>query len=661
MAKRTLDAFFGSAQSKETTLTNNEEDETPAKKTTTYSFREEWLKEFTWLRYDKINKTMNCYYCHKFGPTYAGNTKFAADCGTAQFKHDTLSKHNNSLKHKQCRDLHISRSQSPLQAAFRRQEQITHSAEEAEMIVKFNTAYFIAKNELPFTKFKGHLELLKKNGVTVNPTYSNDTACAQFIGVIAESLKLKTQKKIIDACYLSFMIDGDTDISTKECEIIYCRLLVNGKPANILIGHVEVQHAHAKGVFDATKEAFQRLGLGSAREWLAKTVAMGADGAAVNLGHKGGVISLLQEEAGGHIIPFHCMPHRLELAMLSVHRKIPLVDQVYSLLNLVWKTYHYSSKSMRELRALGKELGVRVNVPGGVSGTRWLPHVTRALCTLLGQKSQDNQKPGQFTAVYFHMEHLSVTSKNADIAGRALKGIIMKGEAAGLEEYGPLTNNTPKLYQAINATVSSTVQHLKERFSSLLVEEPTTATTKAVRAFRVFTHDSWPEQRSQLIEYGAEELDFLLDHFSAVLARNGCDFNSAREEFQLMKMMISTNFKDKSYLSLWETMLTKEPFCSDYKNILHLVQIMLVLPISSAVCERGFSAQKRIKSDIRGSLHVDTVEDLIRISMEGPCMLDFDAKEAHQLWLSQSKRSRRPNYKGWPSCEVPIVPLGDEM
>ncbi len=42
---------------------------------------------------------------------------------------------------------------------------------------------------------------------------------------------------------------------------------------------------------------------------LQKTVAMGADGAAVNLGRKGGVSVKLQEEAGKHI-PFHCMPHR---------------------------------------------------------------------------------------------------------------------------------------------------------------------------------------------------------------------------------------------------------------------------------------------------------------------------------------------------------------
>jgi hypothetical protein len=58
---------------------------------------------------------------------------------------------------------------------------------------------------------------------------------------------------------------------------------------------------------------------------------------------------------------------------------------------------------------------------------------------------------------------------------------------------------------------------------------------------------------------------------------------------------------------------------------------MLVLPVSAAVCERGFSAQKRIKSDTRASLHSDTVEDLIRISVEGPSLEDFDARECGKL------------------------------
>lgn len=64
--------------------------------------------------------------------------------------------------------------------------------------------------------------------------------------------------------------------------------------------------------------------------------------------------------------------------------------------------------------------------------------------------------------------------------------------------------------------------------------------------------------------------------------------------------------------------------------------------------------------DVRGSLHVDTVEDLIRISMEGPSVDEFDAKEAVQMWLSQAKRTRRPNYKGWPT-QAPYPPSRGDL
>lgn len=76
-----------------------------------------------------------------------------------------------------------------------------------------------------------------------------------------------------------------------------------------------------------------------------------------------------------------------------------------------------------------------------------------------------------------------------------------------------------------------------------------------------------------------------------------------------------------------------------------LVHILLVLPVSSAMCERI------LFTDVRASLHTDTVEDLIRISIEGPSLEDYDAKESVASWFSQGQRTRRPSYRCWPSEE----------
>jgi len=50
--------------------------------------------------------------------------------------------------------------------------------------------------------------------------------------------------------------------------------------------------------------------------WESKLVAFGADGASVNLGKKSGLATLLKQEVP-YLVDFHCLPHRLELALLT--------------------------------------------------------------------------------------------------------------------------------------------------------------------------------------------------------------------------------------------------------------------------------------------------------------------------------------------------------
>lgn len=61
------------------------------------------------------------------------------------------------------------------------------------------------------------------------------------------------------------------------------------------------------GVLAAIKSTFNKM---RCDDWEQKLVALGADGAAVNMEKKGGVAAKLQEKAGKYIVPFHCMPHR---------------------------------------------------------------------------------------------------------------------------------------------------------------------------------------------------------------------------------------------------------------------------------------------------------------------------------------------------------------
>jgi len=171
------------------------------------------------------------------------------------------------------------------------------------------------------------------------------------------------------------------------------------------------------GLVQLINNCFEDLGL---KEWTKSTIGFGADGASVNLGRRQGVASILKREVD-HLIDIHCLPHRLELSMLEMQRDCKYVKEVYDILHLVWKTDHYSPKSQRELKTLGNELGLNVLKPRPVKGSRWLSHVSGALSVFIkpikdGSISSD---PAQYAAVLAHMEHLAVTSTNADVKGRA--------------------------------------------------------------------------------------------------------------------------------------------------------------------------------------------------------------------------------------------------
>lgn len=112
-----------------------------------------------------------------------------------------------------------------------------------------NIAYCIAKEELPFTKFQPLILLCKKNGSNITPSYDSHVRCAEMISSIAEDMKSTLADDVKKSRYVSVMIDGDTDSSNKECEMVYVRITKDGKPTNRLVGQQELEHAHALGEY----------------------------------------------------------------------------------------------------------------------------------------------------------------------------------------------------------------------------------------------------------------------------------------------------------------------------------------------------------------------------------------------------------------------------
>ena len=155
----------------------------------------------------------------------------------------------------------------------------------------------------------------------------------------------------------------------------------------------------------------------------------------------------------------------------------------------------------------------------------------------------------------------------------------------------------------------------------------------------------WPHDIDSLLDLGSDEVACLVTWSRPVLENGGCRVEAVPREWVSLKVMVRTQFQDMAYSRLWTTMLTKEPYKFDHENVLHLVELLLVLPISSAQCQRAFSTRNRIKSAKRSCLETETTEDLIRISLEGPHVTEFVPSQAVELWFSTAQRPRRPFFK----------------
>ena len=96
----------------------------------------------------------------------------------------------------------------------------------------------------------------------------------------------------------------------------------------------------------------------------------------------------------------------------------------------------------------------------------------------------------------------------------------------------------------------------------------------------------------------------LVDHFSELLTKNGCDIDKIIPEWDLLKLEVSSVFsgcKKMKYLEVWENV-----FNSDYKDsckhVLHTVELLLITSTTNAKLKQMFSQMNRIKVDWQNSL-----------------------------------------------------------
>lgn len=90
--------------------------------------------------------------------------------------------------------------------------------------------------------------LQEKNGLDMGNFYRSDNACRRFIQAIYDDLMEKPMHKLqTNVNFFSILIDGATDVSVTENELIYVRYAQSGVPVNQYFSIENIASADAAG------------------------------------------------------------------------------------------------------------------------------------------------------------------------------------------------------------------------------------------------------------------------------------------------------------------------------------------------------------------------------------------------------------------------------
>lgn len=167
----------------------------------------------------------------------------------------------------------------------------------------------------------------------------------------------------------------------------------------------------------------------------------------------------------------------------------------------------------------------------------------------------------------------------------------------------------------------------------------------------------WPKDADDLRDFGCDELDTFISVFEDLMNANDVDIDLIREEWVDLKMFWLKNLLHfKTYKAVWKSILGS--YRDKFPNISHVILILLTFPVSNAKVERGFSAMGRVKTDWRSSLKVHTLDCLLRITLEGKPLQEFDSTAVVKKFFAKARRPNTVPY-GCKKQKHDVVELSD--
>lgn len=299
---------------------------------------------------------------------------------------------------------------------------------------KIDISYFLAKENLPFTKFVAVHDLQERHGVDLGFSYKTRDYSNVFLHYIAESQRQGFHQSLSDTKFYSILMDASTDKGKIENElfaILYCQrddATEEIRSCARYFSVVEPSKCNADGLVKCLGTALELMGIkdvSNEEEVLGVEghpilVGCGTDGATVNISEQNGMRGKLQKKLPWLFWAW-CFAHRLELAC-----KDALKSNVFcTLTEMMLRLYYLYEKSPKRCRELSDiiedfreifEFPEGGNLPIRAQGSRWISFKRKALQRIINR----------YGAYINHLSALAEDKTVKTVDRQRLKGYVTK-------------------------------------------------------------------------------------------------------------------------------------------------------------------------------------------------------------------------------------------
>ncbi|CAB4378588.1 unnamed protein product [Rhizophagus irregularis] len=564
-------------------------------------FQNEWLNIYKWLIYDGSRNLMFCSLCQ----SHKKQNKFGKE-GSKNFKSSALSEHSTTKDHTDATNREIAK----VELIKVTNNAIDRAQNHVSVLMKI--IFWLAENDISLNKLPEVVRLCRildcpqLLSASNTITYENNVSGREILSAISNSIEEIIWKELAEAAAFGIMVDESTDISC-----LTNKLMSFASDGASVILALACNSAEKKVDFCKYAEHVIR----SVYTFFSNSTKR------IDILHK-------YQEILEH--PILKIKQIYEVRWLSWYEAIknlclsiePLMDTLLETItstpnnsqrqNFIslyaeicdWKLLaflHFLWDILGYLSTLSK-IFQRKNIQ--ISD---IDPIIELTLNKIQQQFLDYDDDGRLSLgehLNKFLSHFSEEENNYSIGAHQL----LWNE-----------NYEADLIADILSFASAVVLEIQERFP----DRP------LLNSMKILDHANWPSNKEELTNYGEEELNMLSEFYKK-------EINNICGEWFGYKAIIHSNFRNIKIEKLLPRLF--EFYYDTFPNIIKLLGIIYSIPFSSVDCERGFSKQNLIKTDLRNSLNNETLHYWMMVGLEETDLSEFDFTRALQIWNSACKR-----------------------